>query len=148
MYKVDVSGIGRDHDIYGFIVDSFESTNFRYLPLCSYLVSDPIDLGILDEIAAEGPESCSTEVLARFIGELNSLMRYEAYGFIDQIMAGIDLSVFSPEAIVALLRVTSVVRSKLSNWRELLQRARAELQKRDIDADTVLTGLEQPIASP
>jgi len=103
--------------------------------------SRPANLSCILEIYDAGFESCPTSLLAKFIGELKTLMRSEEYSVLDQVLIHLDFARLAPEVIVGLLRVTAPVRPKLRNWHDALDRAAKELNRRGFAPKKVLAGL-------
>ena len=103
--------------------------------------SAPANLESLELARAEGIENCSSEVLVGLIHALKVLMQGHSYQVLDHILRTAEFDSYSPEAIVAVLRVSSAAKSKLYEWRGAVVRAKNELAARGLEVDRILEGL-------
>jgi len=79
--------------------------------------------------------------LGEFISELVATVARKDYLAIGRLMRDEGLDDKDPEWMVALLRVTFTSRCKIPEWAPFLEKARACLDERGLDAGSILTGL-------
>lgn len=82
-----------------------------------------------------------TERLAEYISELNKLIAGYRFAQINQLLREVELDTISTPTMLALLRATFPVRSRLMDWSTLLEHVRVELGARGKNANRLLIGL-------
>lgn len=110
--------------------------------------SETVSLDFVQDIYEQGRESVSSDLLVRVIHAVKVLMRNDLLGLLEMLLRDIDFSSVAPEAVVALIRTSSPVRSKLMNWRPAVKRAQHEFSQRGLDADRILVGLQSGQNAP
>lgn len=87
------------------------------------------------------PDDSTSEELMTMIEALHDIMGARDFKLLDAILESIIPQRLSPAMLVGLLRVSRPVRSKLRQWKPLLQRVQSELAERNFDTVRVLHGL-------
>jgi hypothetical protein len=87
-----------------------------------------------------GNRATSDELITT-INRLNIVMKDRNFELMDAIFRQLDVTSVNPEMMLAFIRTTFAVRSKLGEWCQLRDRVRAELSSRRFDPDILLKGL-------
>jgi hypothetical protein len=100
----------------------------------------PVDLSWF--IEANAPkEGASSATLVSIINGLHLLIKNRDFQTIDKILRTARVDGLAPEAIIAFGRTCFPIRTKLREWYRYLQRARTELRRKGLNADSLLSGL-------
>jgi hypothetical protein len=100
----------------------------------------PVDLSWF--IEAHAPkEVTSSATLISIINGLHLLIKNSDFQTIDKILRTARVDGLAPEAIIAFARTCFPIRTRLREWYRYLQRARTELRRKGLNADSLLSGL-------
>lgn len=72
---------------------------------------------------------------------VNALIASANFAFLDRLLISLPLKNMNRFVMLGLARSSNPVRSKLSNWRTFILRARDELEARNLDSARLLQGL-------
>lgn len=79
--------------------------------------------------------------LTSTIDGVNHLISIQEYKFLDQVFAVIPPSTASRHVLLALVRSTFPVRSRLSTWQHFVLKVKSAFDDRDLDSAKLLKGL-------
>lgn len=79
--------------------------------------------------------------LTSTIDGVNHLISIQEYKFLDQVFAVIPPSTASRHVLLALVRSTFPVRSRLSAWQHFVLKVKSAFDDRDLDSAKLLKGL-------
>jgi hypothetical protein len=128
------------------ILNNFQGTIYT---LYSTIVTNPpekvLELGTSVDrswlATLELGNRATSDELITTIDRLNIVMKNRNFELMDAIFRQLDVTSISPEMMLAFIRTTFAVRSKLGEWCQLRDRVRAELSARRFDPDILLKGL-------
>jgi hypothetical protein len=89
----------------------------------------------------ERDNRATSDELIATINRLYIVLKARNFAQIDVIFRQLNLAKISPEMMLAFIRTTFAVRSKLREWCKFRERVRAELLSRHFDPDILLRGL-------
>lgn len=103
--------------------------------------SGAIDISWIREVESDGAEISTTQ-LGKIVDGLNQALNSGRYEIIDGAMKTVKIQSMSIEALIAFLRVTLKGRPRLRQWQAFREAVREELEKRALNSDRFLRGLD------
>jgi hypothetical protein len=112
------------------------------IPAANYILpKSSTDITSFLNLLREHHANAAEEELVSVITELNVFLLKREFSLIDAIFNSVDVSALQTAKVLALLRGTYAVRSKLNAWRQLLERSRQEFAHRGLDVAAIFRGL-------